>query len=304
VQVIFKGEEGIDEGGVQKEFFQLIIRQTFDLNYGMFTYEEDTRCFWFSSTALENAREFNLIGKVLGLAIYNSVILDVHFPMVVYRKLMGIAPTLEDLKACQPALGRGLQQLLDWKDLDVEEVFSRTFTVDYEEFGVVKSHPLKTGGDLVNVTNENRVEYVNLYVRWVLETSIALQQFTAFADGFHQVCGGAALRMFIAEELELLICGSPALDFKALEDNASTEDGYSLHNPQPYIPDRVRSDRSPIRGLGSMTFVISRNGPDSDRLPTAHTCFNHLLLPEYTDKEKLRRCLMTAINNSEGFGLM
>jgi hypothetical protein len=30
----------------------------------MFTYDEDTRCFWFSSTALENAREFNLIGKV------------------------------------------------------------------------------------------------------------------------------------------------------------------------------------------------------------------------------------------------
>ncbi|KAJ1478635.1 hypothetical protein T484DRAFT_2929590 [Baffinella frigidus] len=43
LKVIFKGEEGIDEGGVQKEFFQLIIRQTFDLNYGMFTYEEDTR---------------------------------------------------------------------------------------------------------------------------------------------------------------------------------------------------------------------------------------------------------------------
>jgi ubiquitin-protein ligase E3 A len=64
------------------------------------------------------------------------------------------------------------------------------------------------------------------------------------------------------------------------------------------------SDRSPIKGLGSMTFVISRNGPDSDRLPTAHTCFNHLLLPEYSDKEKLRVCLMTAINNAEGFGLM
>ena len=63
-------------------------------------------------------------------------------------------------------------------------------------------------------------------------------------------------------------------------------------------------DRSPIKGLGSLTFVISRNGPDSDRLPTAHTCFNHLLLPEYADKEKLRRCLYTAISNAEGFGLM
>ena len=36
----------------------------------------------------------------------------------------------------------------------------------------------------------------------------------------------------------------------------------------------------PIKGLSTMTFIITRNGPDSDRLPTAHTCFNHLLLPD------------------------
>jgi ubiquitin-protein ligase E3 A len=39
------------------------------------------------------------------------------------------------------------------------------------------------------------------------------------------------------------------------------------------------SDRVPIKGLGNLPFVISRNGPHCDRLPTAHTCFNHLLLP-------------------------
>lgn len=43
------------------------------------------------------------------------------------------------------------------------------------------------------------------------------------------------------------------------------------------------SDRVPIKGLASLQppLVISRNGPASDRLPTAHTCFNHLLLPAY-----------------------
>jgi len=121
LKVIFKGEEGIDEGGVQKEFFQLIVRQMFDLNYGMLTYDEETRCFWFSSTALENAREFNLIGKVFGLAIYNSVILDAHFPMVVYKKLMGVTPTLDDLAEFNPQLHRGLKMLLDFEG-DVEEV--------------------------------------------------------------------------------------------------------------------------------------------------------------------------------------
>jgi len=122
------------------------------------------------------------------------------------------------------------------------------------------------------------------------------------------VCGGAALRMFIAEELELLICGSPALDFRALEDNTSTEDGYTRDSPvitafweivhgmtleekKKLLFFCTGSDRSPIRGLGSMTFVISRNGPDSDRLPTAHTCFNHLLLPEY-------KCVPPALRES------
>ena len=63
------------------------------------------------------------------------------------------------------------------------------------------------------------------------------------------------------------------------------------------------SDRAPINGLSSLTFVISRNGPDSDRLPTSHTCFNHLLLPDYASEEKLEDKLKRAIRQAEGFGL-
>jgi ubiquitin-protein ligase E3 A len=66
------------------------------------------------------------------------------------------------------------------------------------------------------------------------------------------------------------------------------------------------SDRVPIKGLGHLTppFVISRNGSDNKRLPTAHTCFNHLLLPAYQDKDTLRQRLTLAMENAEGFGLM
>jgi ubiquitin-protein ligase E3 A len=64
------------------------------------------------------------------------------------------------------------------------------------------------------------------------------------------------------------------------------------------------SDRAPILGLGSVRIYVGRMGEDSDRLPSAHTCFNHLLIPEYPDKEKLKQKLLLAITNSEGFGLM
>ena len=36
LRVQFIGEEGIDEGGVQKEFFQLCIKELFDPMYGTY----------------------------------------------------------------------------------------------------------------------------------------------------------------------------------------------------------------------------------------------------------------------------
>lgn len=64
------------------------------------------------------------------------------------------------------------------------------------------------------------------------------------------------------------------------------------------------SDRVPVGGMSRLKLVIARNGSDSDRLPTSHTCYNVLLLPEYTTKEKLEERLLKAINYSKGFGMI
>ncbi len=69
---------------------------------GMFVHDEETRNFWFNPTSFENDGQFTLIGIVLGLAIYNNIILDIHFPMVVYRKLMGKKGIFSDLKELHP----------------------------------------------------------------------------------------------------------------------------------------------------------------------------------------------------------
>lgn len=63
------------------------------------------------------------------------------------------------------------------------------------------------------------------------------------------------------------------------------------------------SDRSPIDGLSRLAFVVSRNGCEDDRLPSAHTCFNHLLLPAYSSPAIMRAKLKYAMTQSEGFGL-
>lgn len=89
LKVKFKGEPGIDEGGVQKEFFQLLVRKLFDVEYGMFDYNEESKLYWFKKDTFEIPLKFELIGIILGLAIYNGHILDIHFPLAVYKKLLG-----------------------------------------------------------------------------------------------------------------------------------------------------------------------------------------------------------------------
>lgn len=56
--------------------------------------------------------------------------------------------------------------------------------------------------------------------------------------------------------------------------------------------------------MSKLKLVIARHGPDCDRLPTSHTCFNILLLPEYSSREKLEERLLKAINYSKGFGML
>jgi ubiquitin-protein ligase E3 A len=68
-----------------QEFFQLLMRELFDPNFGMFTLEEGTRTYWFRPSSLDLHMEFELVGLLLALAIYNNHNLEVSFPMVVYK---------------------------------------------------------------------------------------------------------------------------------------------------------------------------------------------------------------------------
>ena len=63
--------------------------------YGMFVWNAQTRNFWFNHLSLDSEQDFMLTGMVLGLAIYNSVLLDAHFPLVVYKKLLGKQPDFQ-----------------------------------------------------------------------------------------------------------------------------------------------------------------------------------------------------------------
>jgi E3 ubiquitin-protein ligase HECTD2 len=305
----------------------------------MFTYDEDSHFCYFNPNSFETTDQFFLVGVVLGLAIYNSTILDVALPPFAFRKLLAAGPpaapgatshakpsmtySLEDLAEYRPALASGLRQLLEY-DGDVETTFCRDFVADVERYGQKTQVPLCADGEKRPVTNANRREFVDLYVRYLLDAAV-VRQFEPFKRGFFTVCGGNALSLFRPEEIELLIRGSDEpLDIASLRAVASYEN-WNVPNAaetEPVVqwfwesfqtasPKDQRkllsfitgSDRIPAMGATNLVIKISCLGEDSMRFPSARTCFNVLSLWKYSSRKKLEDRLWTAVNESEGFGL-
>lgn len=157
-----------------------------------------------------------IIGKLIGLAIYNKVLLDVKFPVCLYKKLLGKPVGLKDLAEVDASTAKSLTDLLAFED-EVEDVFCLTFAVGYKDlFGNEKTHNLMARGAEVNVTNANRREFVEKYVKWLLVDSIR-DQFNSLARGFHVVVDSPVLELFRPEELDLVVSGTPDLNFMELE---------------------------------------------------------------------------------------
>ncbi|ETO34844.1 ubiquitin protein ligase [Reticulomyxa filosa] len=319
LRIIFEGEQGVDQGGLTKEFFQLIIKELFDPKFGMFIYNQSTQTYWFNRDSIDSDAEYKLIGVLIGIAIYNNTILDFRFPKVMFKKLLGNPIDFDDFRDFDPEMARGFEQLLQFNG-DVENTFCRNFSVPYSYYGEERSDDLKKDGSKIPLTNDNREEYVDLYVRYLLEESVKVQ-FESFRRGFQLVCDSELFTKFTSGELELLICGNRQFDFEKLEQTCRYENGFSkqtslikhfwtiVHklseeDKRKLLSFCTGSDRVPIRGLGELQLTIAKHGSNDAQLPTSHTCFNHILLPEYSSVEILRERLLTAIQNSEGFGLL
>ena len=318
LHITFEGEDGVDAGGVRKEWFQLLISSVIDPRYGMFSLNEHTRTFWFMGNS-DTLNEFCLIGKIVALAVYNGVILDLHFPHTLYKKLKNRPVSFSDLRDVHPDIYNSLRSLLAMDPDDVPDL-DLTFSVMENAFGCSVEKELCPGGSKVGVDGNNREEYVRLYTKYLLVDSVA-RQFNAFKSGFDTLASLSKLFQLLSPgELELAICGNPVLDWDELEANTHYREGYSKETPiikafwktfrelseddkKTFLKFTTGSDRCPVGGLKDINLVIMRNGGDQDALPTSKTCFNILLLPEYDSEEKFRKKFLTAIQCSTGFGL-
>ncbi|QRV79604.1 E3 ubiquitin-protein ligase HUWE1 [Ceratobasidium sp. AG-Ba] len=325
LSVRFYNEEGVDAGGVTREWFQILARQMFNPDYALFQpCAADKLTFQPNRASMVNPEHlsfFKFVGRVIGKAIYDGRLMDAHFARSLYRQILGKPVDYRDVEWVDPDYYKSLCWILE----NDPTVLEMTFTVETDEFGVHKVVPLKENGDKILVDQENKKEFVQLSAQYRLFTSIK-EQIEALLAGFYDIIPKELISIFNEQELELLISGTPDIDID--EWRAATDyNGYSPSDPAIVWwwralksfdrEDRAKvlsfatgTSRVPLDGFGDLQgvqgtqrFSIHRAYGESDRLPQAHTCFNQIDLPQYSSYEKLRTQLLLAINEGgEGFG--
>jgi E3 ubiquitin-protein ligase HUWE1 len=266
---------------------------------------------------------FTFIGRIVAKAMYDDCKLEAYFTRSFYKHMLGKKVDSSDMEALDPDFYKNLQWMLD---NSIEGVLDLTFSADTDEFGRVKVVDLKPGGRDIEVTDDNKLEYVSLMCEHQMSHGIK-QQLAAFLQGFHELIAPELVAPFDANELELLISGLPTIDLADLVKNTEYQ-GYT--ESQPVIQwfwkalyefsDELKAwflqfvtgtSQVPLEGFkgligmrGPQKFSIHR-AYGEDRLPTAHTCFNQLDLPDYSTEEILRKKLLQAIcEGHEGFGFV
>ena len=167
--VEFDGEQGIDEGGLSKEFFSLIFEKIMQPDFGLF-HETAENDYMFFNRFQDTEKEFMLVGMLIGLAIYNGIILDIAFPTVIFKKLAGQPGVFSDLEEFEPEIYRNLSKILEYDDKTVEEL-DLTFVISLPN-GDTKEHELDENSSDKKVTKSNCHEYVELYSDFLLNKSI------------------------------------------------------------------------------------------------------------------------------------
>jgi len=325
LMIKFEGEDGLDYGGLSREFFYLLSHEMFNPFYCLFEYSaQDNYTLQInphSGINPEHLNYFKFIGRVLGLAIFHRRFLDAYFIVSFYKMILKKKITLADLEAVDAEYHRSLQWMLN---NDVTDVIDETFTTSEDTFGELVTVELKPGGANIEVNNDNKKEYVELMTEWRISKRVD-EQFKAFMGGFTELIPQDLINVFDERELELLIGGMSEIDvddWKRFTDyRGFTEQDevvqWFWQTVRAWPPERksrllqfaTGTSRIPVNGFkdlqgsdGPRRFTIEKAG-EVTSLPKSHTCFNRIDLPPYVSKEDLERKLIIAVEETMGFGV-
>ncbi|KAG1065748.1 hypothetical protein G6F41_009017 [Rhizopus arrhizus] len=324
LMIKFDGEDGLDYGGLSREFFFLLSHEMFNPFYCLFEYSaHDNYTLQInphSGINPEHLNYFRFIGRVVGLSIFHRRFLDAFFIVSFYKMVLNKKILVADMESVDAEYHRSLMWILD---NDITDILDLTFSTDDDRFGEVVTVDLIPNGQNIEVTEENKKEYVNLITEWRIHRRVE-EQFKAFKEGFNQLIPQELVNVFDERELELLIGGIAEIDVddwkKHTDYRGYTEQddviqwfwkcirSWDSEKKARLLQFTTGTSRIPVNGFkdlqgsdGPRRFTIEKSG-EITQLPKAHTCFNRIDMPPYKSYETLVAKLTMAVEETVGFG--
>ncbi|XP_018424772.1 PREDICTED: E3 ubiquitin-protein ligase SMURF2 [Nanorana parkeri] len=294
LMIKFRGEEGLDYGGVAREWLYLLSHEMLNPYYGLFQYSRDDiytlQINPDSAVNPEHLSYFHFVGRIMGMAVFHGHYIDGGFTLPFYKQLLGKPITLDDMESVDPDLHNSLVWILE---NDITAVLDHTFCVEHSAYGELIQHELKPNGKSMPVTEDTKKEYVRLYVNWRFLRGIEAQ-FLALQKGFNEVIPQHLLKAFDEKELELIICGLGKIDVNDWKANTRLKHCTADSNIVKWFWKGVESfdeerrarllqfvtgsSRVPLQGFkalqgaaGPRLFTIHQIDANTNNLPKAHT---------------------------------
>ncbi|RWS12158.1 ubiquitin-protein ligase E3B-like protein [Dinothrombium tinctorium] len=260
-------EAGIDQDGVFKEFLEETIKKVFDPSLNLFRVTSEQRLYPSPTSYIhENHLSlFEFVGKMLGKAVYEGIVVDVPFASFFLSQVLGhqqsaLYSSIDELPSLDPELYKSLTYIKHYEgdvaDLDL------TFSVDEDCMGQLVTHELIPGGKVVPVTKETRISYIHLMAHFRMHTQIH-EQTAAFIRGFRCIVNPDWLIMFSTPEFQRLISGdNTPIDLADLRRNTKYYGGFhNNHRVINWFWDILEKDFKPHEHRLLLKFVTSCSKP-------------------------------------------
>ena len=327
--VYFENEEAVDEGGVKREWLTLLSKEMFNPNYMLFSLAKNGTTYTINSDSgkynSDHLKYFEFIGKIIAKAIFDGMMIDCYFTRIIYKLISGCPLSYHDMEDYDPVYYNSIKWLLETNFTNSETYL--TYSYNHDNLGEIQTVDLIENGRNIDVTEENKFDYVQRLCSYKLYDTIKLQ-INSLLKGFYDIIPKNLISIFNYRELELIISGMPTINLTDWKNNTIYEnyneestiikyfweiiESFDNDERAEFLQFVTGSSKVPLEGFcalqgigGINKFKISKVfDKNFDRLPTAHTCTNQLDLPEYPSKDILNNRLRLAIKegkNSFGF---
>eukprot|EP00924_Labyrinthula_sp_SR-Ha-C_P016927 maker-scaffold_6-snap-gene-19.44-mRNA-1 protein AED:0.05 eAED:0.05 QI:138/1/0.87/1/0.85/0.75/8/119/720 len=323
----FIGEEGVDAGGVAREWFEMVTDSCFNVDCGLFEYSGvDNLCYQINpASGIANELHtdyFFFLGRVVGKALFDHKFIRAHVTQPLYKHILGWPITMKDIEYSDYGLYKSLEDMEEASAEEIEDYYL-TFSTVLDVFGEQQEIMLKENGGELDVTGRNVHEYIQLMTKYHMFERTK-RQLAHFLAGLYDVIPPVWLSIFDFRELELLLCGLPNISVDDWKKNTKYRGAYTKlganHKVVKWFWEVVEAasqeqramllqyctgtSRVPVQGFEALQgndgnikpFTIDSAKLSNVMYPKAHTCFNRIELPLYRTKSDLVKRLEEALS--------